>query len=342
MKKIALLLFTCSVLLVIITGSKCLKTTKTNFTVGFYNVENLFDTIDDPTKNDADFLPNGKKQWTAERYAIKINNLTKVITALGNNGPDVLGLCEVENKEVVLDLVNSTNLKKLKYKVIHYNSPDARGIDVAAIYKESKFRLLHSNHFPVNFKDNPTKKTREILYVKGIVGTKDTLHIFFNHWPSRRGGQEKSEVNRIAAATVLRGKIDSLQKLNSAVKIIIMGDFNDYPNNKSLTEIVKADSINNCEKGNLFNLMYSKHKNGEGTYYYKGDWGVLDNIIVSSSLLCSKAAKKHTKAFIYKEDWILYENKSGVKSPSRSYSGPNFHKEGFSDHLPVYLELKIK
>lgn len=305
--------------------------------VVFYNVENLFDTVDDTTVWDDHFLPDSLKQWTDERYDKKLSDLAKVLTAISEDDlPEIIGVCEVENRQVVEDLFKTDSLAKRKYNVVHEQSPDFRGIDVALAYDSELMKELYHENINVSFSFEPETTTRDILYVK-LLSCGDTLHVFVNHWPSRRGGQEKSEPKRLKAATVLRTKIDSILLKDQKAKIIAMGDFNDYPNNNSMTEIM------NCEPGanqRLTNLTYQFHEDGLGTYNYRGEWGMLDQLIVSDGLLYSAegCAALDSSAAIFKEDWMMYFPESGSPSPSKTYGGPNYYG-GYSDHLPIRLTL---
>ncbi|MCB0478337.1 MAG: endonuclease/exonuclease/phosphatase family protein [Crocinitomicaceae bacterium] len=313
------------------------KKKPTDYVVGFYNVENLFDTLDDPHKNDNEFLPDSKKKWSTDRYAKKLNDIASVIYSIDStNLPVVFGLAEVENKEVVQDLVKTEKLDGL-YEVIHKESPDPRGIDVAVIYQPKKFQLISQEWIRFQLPDKEKPSTRDIVYVSGTVVKNDTIHFFFCHWPSRYGGTEKTIPFRAKAASTLRAKVDSLYKINANAKIIIMGDLNDHPEDPSVSETLKAKK----ENSDLINLMWQFKEKNEGTHFYKGDWGVLDHIIVSNSLLQkNKGLSTTLKAtFIHKPDFVLYTNKEGVQSPSRTYGGTNYYG-GYSDHLPVYLRLK--
>lgn len=305
--------------------------------VVFYNVENLFDTVEDTTILDDEFLPDSAKNWTLERYNKKLVDLAKVLTAISQDGlPEVIGVCEVENRQVVEDLFGTDSLGKGKFKIIHEDSPDARGIDVALAYNSELLSELYHEKIRYSFSFEPETTTRDILYAK-LLSCGDTLHFFVNHWPSRRGGQEASEPKRLKAATVLRTKIDSILLRDQKAKIIAMGDFNDYPNNRSMTEVM------NCEPGanqRLTNLTYNFHENGVGTYNYKGEWGMLDQFIVSDGLLYSSegCATSDSSAIVFKEDWMLFFPESGEPSPSKTYGGPNYYG-GYSDHLPIRLTL---
>lgn len=319
------------------------KKKKQEFVVAFYNVENLFDTIDDPLIDDSEFLPTSENKWNAEKFNIKLKNLSKVITSLNPNSyPDVIGLCEIENKSVLEALIKTDLLKNAGYGIVHQNSPDLRGIDVAALYRKEKFKLITSRFLKVEFSKNPDDKTRDVLYMQGIAFKKDTLHLYFNHWPSRRSGQDESEGKRITAAFVVRKHADSIQIKNPHSKIIIMGDLNDHPDNISVNEILNARKYKSEMSPGLINLLYDEHEDSLGTHYFKGQWGVLDNIIVSSEILWDTKGIhcEEEDARIFKPDWILYSDKAGKKAgPAKSYVGKNFHEDGYSDHLPVYLTL---
>lgn len=305
--------------------------------VVFYNVENLFDTVDDTLTLDNDFLPDSANKWTQERYEKKLSDLAKVLTSISiDDLPELVGLCEVENRLVVEELFRTDSLSRVVYNVIHEESADTRGIDVALVYNSEVFKELYHEKIRYSFSFEPETTTRDILYAKLLTG-KDTLHVFVNHWPSRRGGQEASEPKRLKAATVLRTKIDSVLLKNRNAKIVAMGDFNDYPNNRSMTEVM------NCEPGAkqmLTNLTYRLHETGYGTYNYRGEWGMLDQFIVSDALLeaTSGYTTTDTSATIFKEDWLLYFPENEEPTPNRTYGGPNYYG-GYSDHLPIRLVL---
>lgn len=307
--------------------------------VVFYNVENLFDTIEDPAVWDDAFLPDSVKKWTSERYTKKLQDLATVLSATSAyNLPEVIGLCEVENKQVVLDLFATDSLSNTNFKVVHEDSPDKRGIDVALVYNADVLTKLHHEKLRYSFAFEPETTTRDILYVKLLAAEEDTLHFFVNHWPSRRGGQQASEPKRLKAATVLRTKIDSILLINKNAKIVAMGDFNDYPNNRSMTEIMKSEPGANQR---LTNLTYRLHEQGQGTYNYRGEWGMLDQFIVSDGLLYSAKgyATTDSSAVVIKEDWMLYFPEDGSEpSPSKTYGGPNYYG-GYSDHLPIRITL---
>lgn len=285
-----------------------------------YNVENLFDIEDDPHRNDNEFLPEAKRAWTAERYDKKILGIAKNIIALGEwDAVGIVALCEIENEKVLLDLVSADPIKQHHYGIIHHESPDPRGIDVAILYHPEKFLPLYEEAIKVN-----VGKTRDILYVKGIAMDKDTLHLFMNHWSSRVGGQHQTEHKRIAIANILKNKVDSIIQLNGESKIVVMGDFNDTPQDKSLLSL--------CEDSLLINKM--SEATYFGTYKYKGNWDYLDQFLVSKAL-----NSKVKKVDVFRESWLLQEGASG-EHPFRTYQGP-IYKGGYSDHLPIYIDLLL-
>ncbi len=317
-----------------------------DFKVVFYNFENLFDIEDDTAKWDEQFLPEGDKHWTYWKYQTKLQNLSKVITATGGwQDAALVGACEIENAFVLEELTTKSPLKKLNYKFIHKESPDKRGIDVALLYQEKHFTPLFYDHIQIDFPDNPRSKTRDILYVKGLAKDKDTLHIFVNHWPSRWGGQMKTEPKRIFVAQTLRKQIDSLFKHTVNPNIIIMGDFNDAPTDLSVMEHLKTNPPEKIFKDEeLYNLLYPLSLTLEGTHPFHGHWAVLDHMIVSSALL-NKDNKIYTKlnsAYPFKADFLLEnDEKYGGQKTNRSYVGFKYHG-GYSDHLPVILDLFFK
>ncbi len=317
-----------------------------DFKVVFYNLENLFDTFDDTTIWDEQFLPEGDKHWTFWKYQTKLKNLSKVITAAGGwQSAAIVGVCEIENAFVLEELTTNSPLKRLNYKFIHKESPDRRGIDVALFYQEDQFTPLYYNHIQIDFPFAPRSKTRDILYVKGLSNNKDTLHIFVNHWPSRWGGQMKTEAKRIFVAQMLRKQVDSLFTYSRNPNIIIMGDFNDTPTDKSVLEYLKAHSpVKEAQDNEIYDLMYPLSLTHEGTHPYQGHWAVLDHIIVSSALL-NKSNKIYTtieSAYPYKADFLLeVDTKYGGIKTNRSYIGFKYHG-GYSDHLPVVLDLFFK
>lgn len=329
-----------NLILIIILGLLSVNTFSQNdqtVTIAFYNVENLFDTINDPITKDDEFTPEGKNKWTNIRYQKKLNDIAKVISSINkNNLPVLLGFAEIENRSVLEDLIKTDALKTKNYGIVHEESPDIRGIDVGLIYRTDKFKYLMHKKIPIRL--NTKYKVRDILYTKGILDNTDTLHIFVNHWKSRSGGREKTEPQRIQCAKTLRNAVDSILVINNNAKIVIIGDFNDEPTNKSIYEILGANNSGNSKS--LNNLMTLLSESGLGTHNYRGHWDMLDNIIVSNSLLNSKNAYvvNENKGQIFSADWITFTYKNGNKSPNRTYGGAYYYG-GYSDHYPVYVRL---
>jgi predicted extracellular nuclease len=316
------------------------KSLKNEYTVVSYNVENLFDTVDDPEIPDEEFLPESEKKWDDERYQKKLSDLARVISEVNPNElPEIIGLVEVENRSVLEDLVQTSALKDHGYAIIHEESPDFRGIDVALIYRKDAFKEIMHETLPVVFSDDPEFKTRDILHVTGQIRNK-TVHIFVNHWPSRIGGDEKTEPKRVLAASVLRQRVDLLLALDPKAVIIILGDMNDEPTNKSLNETLGAKTPGSAAE--LVNLMIPDDTAGLGTYFYNGNWNMLDNLVVSGEMIAGKRIKvENQKGFIFKNDWMIYTNKTGDKTPNRSYVGSKY-VGGVSDHFPVYFKMIVR
>lgn len=334
----------CLVLLFIYYFIPLLAQEESPFRVMFYNVENLFDTQKEPDKNDSEFLPNAIRAWNQGRYKHKLTNISRVITAVGEWAPPALvGLCEVENDHVLRDLTRYSPLKNHDYRYVMTDSPDDRGIDVALLYQRHQFKLLHHQSIPIPL-DGRT--TRDILHVTGLIPTRDTLDVFVVHFPSRSEGAKKSEPRRLQAARILRNAVDSLFSIRNEVRIIIMGDFNDYPDNRSLKEVLKAQLPEEAPKhDNLYQLLANHlRKTGYGSYNYQGEWGQLDHIIVSGLLLDSDKRFYTTEDFakIFRAPFLLIPNeKYGGERPFRTYYGMKY-EGGYSDHLPVYTDFVVK
>lgn len=305
------------------------------FRVGFYNVENLFDIEDDAVKIDTEYLPTSRLKWTQERYEKKQQNIVQVIAAM--QYPSVLGMSEVENDKVLQDLVNQPLMKSNNYQFVHFESPDERGIDVAMIYKTSDFTVKSKRAITIKFpQDND--KTRDILEVNGTLKGQ-SVTIFVNHWPSRRGDTGESEGRRMYVAEQLRKAADAALSKDKNTGIIIIGDLNDAPTDKSLTQSLNAQEwiqSATTDAKMLYNLTAPVAKRNEGTIYYKG-WSVFDHIIVSGNLL----NKTDKEATIFKADFMTYTDKAGNKLPNRTYTGP-IYRGGYSDHFPVYVNIYLK
>lgn len=312
---------------------------KEPFTVAFYNVENLFDTVDDPGVQDEEFTPAGVKEWTSGRYQTKLKHIGRVLTSMGNGkAPALIGLAEVENRQVMVELIQSKPFSGAFYSVVHENSPDKRGIDVGLLYRPGSFEYLHHDAIPVKFPFDPDTKVRDILYVKGIAGGSDTLHVFVNHWKSRAGGRKETEKMRNYTAGILKRHTDSILDKNPGANILAMGDFNDEPTSASLYEILEAREPKNIRTKGLYNLLYPKDQRGKGTYNYKYEWFMLDNLIVSGGLIKDEKGYQITpqRVHIFDAPWVMYDHpKAGMKIPNRTYGGPNYFG-GYSDHLAIW------
>ena len=312
-----------------------------DYMVFFYNVENLFDTHNKPSKQDDDFLPNSDKEWTPEKYQKKLADIAKVIASVDSSEfPELVGLAEVENRQVVKNLRNEDTISQANYQIIHEESPDYRGIDVALLYRPDAFKFLNKKAIPVTFPSDPDYKTRDILYVKGIAGKQDTLHIFVNHWPSRIGGVEETAQKRIVAARTLKKQIEEIRENTPKAQILIMGDMNDEPENTSLHNVLGAKNKKKAGEDKLYNLMYEKHLQGKGSYKYQEEWYMYDNLIVSYSLLQSDTGYtcNYDAGHIYNPEWLRYYPGTGEFVPDRTYGGSNYYG-GISDHFPVYATL---
>lgn len=313
------------------------------FRVVFWNTENFFDTRHDSLKNDREFLPHSLRHWSYYRYKKKIDNAARTLVAVGEwNFPALIGLCEVENDTVMRDLTLYSPLKEADYRYVMTHSPDQRGINVALLYQRNRFKLLAYSSIPVGDFENH-RPTRDILHVSGLLLTGDTLDVLVAHLPSRSGGAHQSEPYRLFAAQKLKNTADSLMCVRRSAKLIIMGDFNDYPTNKSVKQVLKALSPEgNPDPKQLYHLLARKAKNPNfGSYKYQGEWGLLDHLIVSGALLDAYGTlfTEEKKANVSRLPFLLIKDeKYGGMQPFRTYIGIKY-QGGYSDHLPVYVDL---
>ncbi len=309
-----------------------------------YNVENLFDIYKDSIAHDEDFTPSGINAWTYSKYHKKLLHISKVLISIGGwEPPAIIGLCEIENQFVLEELTQKTPLEKYHYKIIHEESQDYRGIDVAMLYRPEKFKPITHKVIHIFYPFDTISKARDILYVKGIVLNKDTLHIFINHWKSKWGGNLATAQKRNYSAKVLRHSVDSLFAINPWSKIIIMGDFNDSPEDDCMTKFLNAKSdTTGLKLTDLYNLMYEKVGDWKiGTNKFQGKWAILDQFIVSAALFKNKKGLRITpyKANIFDAPFLLVKDEkySGTK-PFRTLLGPRY-VGGFSDHLSIYMDM---
>ncbi|MGA8855079.1 MAG: endonuclease/exonuclease/phosphatase family protein [Christiangramia sp.] len=313
-------------------------------TVAFYNVENLFDTVDDTLTFDDDRTALGKDRWTKERYEKKIENIARVLSEIGKdearNTPLIIGLCEIENRRVLEDLVSHKYLEGKNYGIIHFDSPDERGIDVALLYRKEGFIPLNSQPRKLMiYEADKRDYTRDQLVVSGLMHGEE-FYFIVNHWPSRSGGEAKSSYKREKAALLNKKIIDSLYRENSNARIIGMGDFNDDPTNKSFKKFLQTKSeIKELKEKELYNPMENMLKNGKGTLAYRDSWNLFDQFYLSQSVVSRNFdGFQLYKAGIFNPPYVITQTGQYRGYPLRTY-GSSGYEPGYSDHFPVYLYL---
>lgn len=340
MKKIIILAF------ILLTTFACAQPKKFAVrTIAFYNVENLFDTINDPNTLDDARTPEGADRWTSKCYNDHVQKIARVLSEIGNDvthsAPDVIGLAEVENEAVVADLINTSYLKDYNYGVIHYDSPDNRGVDVALIYKKSAFKPISSFPHPLHvYKDDGTPlNTRDQLLVSGELDG-EMVHFIVNHWPSRLGGEPRSRHLREEAAALNKQIIDSLLKIDPNAKVFSMGDFNDDPTNSSFKKILQTkDKKEDVQKGDLFNPMETMYNKGMGTLAHQDKWNLFDQIYFTYDVLKGdKSSYRYWKASVFNPDYLTTQTGRYKGYPFRSMANGNY-TWGYSDHYPVCIYL---
>ncbi|MDB4292921.1 endonuclease [Maribacter sp.] len=308
------------------------------YTVAFYNLENLFDTEHAPNKLDQDFTPDGFKKWSMKRYKRKVYKLAKTISEIGNKGsktpPVLIGVAEVENDGVMADLIGAEHLRAIDYDFVHYDSPDERGIDTALIYHKEFFEVLHSEPITlyVNNPDGVRDTTRDILYVHGTLN-KEEVHIFVNHWPSRRDGEVETGYKRVKAAQTVSEYMKKLETRFENPNYIVLGDFNDDPESESIQNLVNGSG--------LYNPMAKLHIPVQrGSANYQKSWSMFDQIMVSHSFLNhEKGTHSFAHANIFDEKFLTEFKGKYKGTPYRTYAGRKYIG-GYSDHFPVYIQLK--
>lgn len=317
------------------------------FTIAFYNVENLFDTKDDPHTFDDDRTPAGKDRWTQDIYDKKLDNMAQAISRVGysktGSAPVLLGLCEVENREVLEDLISRPSILQEDYGIVHFDSPDQRGIDVALLYNKKLFLPDNAQARPLYIYDseNASKRvyTRDQLVVTGSLAG-ERIHIVVNHWPSRSGGTKKSNYRRLAAARLNRQITDSLLLLNPYAKIINMGDFNDDPRDESIKKILEtSNNKENVALKQFYNPMEDLHKKGLGTSAYRDGWNLFDQVLLSRAFLEKDySTLRFYNAGIFNDRFLITRTGQYRGYPFRSM-GQNGFTGGYSDHFPVFVYL---
>ena len=311
-----------------------------NHRIVFYNLENYFDTKNDSTRSYNEFTPDGQLHWTERKYQDKRSRIFQVLTAIAEWEPiTLMGFVEIENAFVLQDLINSTPLSRENYQLVHYESDDFRGIDVGLIYHADRFKFLSSQKIRIKNPGDPAFTTRDILYVKGLLAN-DTLHVFVNHWVSRWRGVMESQYLRILCAETLTVVVDSVCSLNPNANILLMGDFNDNPDDESILRLTSES-----EKCQLFNVaLKPTNKDVRGTLKYGSEWSYFDQFLVSAALLSDKTKLmlKSESGLVFDASFLLEEDKKhlGVK-PKRTHIGFKYNG-GFSDHLPIIIDIFAK
>lgn len=306
-------------------------------TIAFYNIENLFDLENDPFTNDDDFLPTSTKRWTIKRYTNKLRKLAKVISKIGEDSieesPAIVGLAEVENKKVLQDLIESEGLAGKSYNFVHYDSLDERGVDVALLYKSNLFEVISSETFSVELYTETGERdyTRDILLVHGKL-QQNPIYIVVNHWSSRREGEKETEHKRIAAAKVVNTIVNKIKNKDASPKIIVMGDFNDNPEDISI-ELLESES-------NLYNPFKTVHSYNKGSLNHDFQWHMFDQILFSHNFFdISNSELRFVKADVFNPRFLTQYYGKYKGQPFRTYVGKKY-KGGYSDHFPVYIQLK--
>ena len=319
------------------------------YKVVFYNLENFFDTINDPEVNDDEFTPEGPKKWNTTKYNKKLSNIERVlfdIAAIDKNYPVVIGVSEVETRGVLEDIIATPKLAPGNYRIAHFDSPEARGVDVAFLYRPDVFKI--EGQYPVKtvIPSLPNFKTRDILTMWGTIED-EPFFFMVAHWPSRLGGKEASEFKRIAVGEQMRSIADSVLKANPATKVIAMGDFNDDPTDKSIAQGLGAKfKLKDLKEGDLYDPYADMLKAGYGTLAYGDAWNIFDNIVVTENLATGSTGKlKLQKApgskfygNIFKQSYMIQKEGQFKGYPLRTYVGNNF-QGGYSDHFPVYIYI---
>lgn len=319
------------------------------YKIVFYNLENFFDTVNDPEVLDDEFTPEGPKKWTQDKYDKKLHNMERVffdIAAINKDYPVVIGVSEVENRNVLEDIVAAPKLAPANYRIVHHDSPEARGVDVAFFYRADVFKLEGEKAIRTIIPSLPNFKTRDILTMWGKIDGEDFLFMV-GHWPSRLGGKEASEYKRIAVGEQMRSIADSVKQIRPDVKVVLMGDFNDDPTDPSITQGLGAKlKVKELQKGDYYAPYASMLKAGYGTLAYGDAWNVFDNIVVTENLVndttdklkIQKAPGSKFYGNIFKRHYMVQKEGQYKGYPLRTYVGNNF-QGGYSDHFPVYIYI---
>lgn len=315
--------------------------------VAFYNLENLFDTINNNGKYDKEFSPEGSYKWDGNKYWSKIRNLSYAISQMTTKntpqGPAVIGVSEIENITVLQDLVKADAIKDWNLQICHHDSPDARGVDVGLLYNPKQFRVLNVTNHRLVVPELPNFRTRDQMCVVGLMGP-SRIAIIVNHWPSRRGGEKESSWLREAAASLSKSIADSLYKIDPSIGVVVLGDLNDDPHNKSVSETLGAvRKIEDTKPGGFYNPFWEKLANGIGSYIYRGGWDLFDQIIVNKNIVDGACGLKYVGAEVLNKPFLLQTDGQYRGYPHRTFSAGAW-ANGYSDHLPteIYLKQEVK
>lgn len=315
--------------------------------VAFYNLENLFDTINNNGKYDFEFSPEGKNKWDGHKYRSKLRNLAYAISQMTTKatpmGPAVIGCSEIENITVLQDLVKQDAIKDWNLQIVHHDSPDARGVDVSLLYNPRFFRPIRTTNHRLVVPELPRFKTRDQMCVVGLLGGA-RVAVIVNHWPSRRGGSQQSSYLREAAAALTKSIADSLMKVDPKMGIIIMGDLNDDPSDRSCAVTLGAvKNPKDCKPGGFYNPFWKKLDEGIGSYIYRGQWDLFDQIIINHNLLVGAEGLEFRSAEVLNKEFLKQQDGQYKGYPHRTFSGGAW-TNGYSDHFPteIYLVREVK
>lgn len=348
--------FIVAALLLLMSLSASAQKTQQNYVIGFYNLENLFDTYDDPVKNDSEFLPEGKNKWTQAKYEKKLHNMAKVIRSMADNNKrwhTILGISEIENRLVIEDLVSQPEIADANYQIVHYDSPDRRGVDVALLYKPDQFTYLDSESIPfdfnsdIDFSDTDTSyfKTRDILMVHGLIAG-EHFAFYVAHLPSRIGG--KGGNLRSRGAEIIYNHSREMEAKYPGIKIVAMGDMNDNPTDDSMAKYLHGqERLENVTPTEFFSPYISMLKAGYGSLCYQGVWSIYDLELVNYNLAhapdgglkIQPVTKNHGKEYygvVFKRPWMTTQKGQYKGYPFRTFSNGAF-VGGYSDHYPTYI-----
>lgn len=345
MKKLFPVLIAVAVFFLACTSGRINKTPSVNVTVSpiaFYNIENIFDTIDQPEVNDIEFTPDGSMKWGTMKYMAKLDKMSFAISQIALDqtkaGAVIIGLCEVENRSVLEDLVKQPAIKDRSYEIVHYDGPDRRGVDVALLYNPAFFIMTNSKSYRLHSPDTAFR-TRDQLMVSGYLQN-EKVHIIVNHWPSRSGGELRSRPKRNEAAALTRSIVDSLFTIEPTARIIVMGDLNDDPHNESVANILKAkENKEEVQPGELYNVFWKTHRKGIGSLAYNDQWNMFDQIILSHELLHPGEDKLYLwKSEIFNRSFLIQQEGAYKGTPLRTHAG-GVWLNGYSDHFPTLVYL---